>query len=80
MPIPAALIALAAGIVPKALRKKPQCLWYYEAPDKPVAQNKEPFSKRQCWKTRAELVRLGLKPENFAILRWGVPAPKRTVK
>ena len=71
-----AVTAIVTGIVgtlPSILRKKPFCIWYWEPPK--WQPRGGPFSARQCRKTIAELVWLGMDPARFTILRKGVEPP-----
>ena len=67
------IIAGVLGILPSILKKKTFCIWYWEPPKWQLKGG--PFSARQCRKTRAELVRLGMDPARFTILRQGVTPP-----
>lgn len=71
-----AFTTIVAGIVsllPSLLSRKPYCMWYWEPPKWQLRGG--PFSARQCRKQIAELVRLGMDPARFTILRKGVEPP-----
>lgn len=71
----AAIAAAVGAVVPKLLGpKKKFNLWYWYQ----TFWTKEggPYSYRQCRKTMAVFVRLGMKPSNFVILRDGAKPPK----
>jgi len=65
------LLAALPALIPK---KKPFVLWYWYG--SLWVKQGGPFSYRQCRKTRAQLIAMGMKPSLFVILRNGVTPPK----
>lgn len=67
------VIGPAIELVNKLIRKKPFVLWYHDLRTEKWVMKSDPMSKRQCRKTRTDLVSTGgYLADRFAILRKGV--------
>ena len=73
MPLPIGqILAALTTVIPVFKKKKKFCLWYLGLNGRWVKKTPNGISKRQCRKTRSELMRLGADPDRFSIIREGV--------